>query len=1083
MGARMRTSAALRLLVTAGALLGAVSFAQPERILSFEDRIEAQRAIEQVFWNHRIWPADNPGPKPRLEQVMSEADLRAKVEQHLAASTAFEESTGHAITRDELQAEIERMVRDTRDSAVLRELFAALDGDPDVIAECLARPLLLERLQEEQLESEPRAGTLATGGNCMATSAPHALTCTFDSWNSMAPAPLTPRAFHTAVWTGAEMIVWGGADPTQTQTGARYVPATNSWSATSVGTFCPDARKEHSAVWTGIEMIVWGGRGSGDSQGQWRNSGGRYNPMTNSWAPVSVTQNTPYPRSLHSAIWTGSEMVVWGGDSYINARNSGGRYDPVSDTWRILGQGGAFLPEERFEHTAVWTGSEMIVWGGYHTDSYPHEYNLDDGARWSPLTDAWTPIAGAGAPTARSRHSAIWTGSQMIIWGGSGTNTGGRYDPSLDSWTATSITGAPSARSRHVAVWTGQAMIVWGGYYYVTPPLPTSGGRYDPVSDSWTPTSTGTATPGGRWNHTGVWTGTELIAWGGSKGEIWDLWGDGGRYCGSCPTWYRDADGDGHGSPAETQVSCTQPVGYVASNDDCNDADSGVHPGRPEICNAADDDCSAGTADGSGEAWLGGACDGADGDVCQEGEYVCTGGAKTCTDTTATDFESCGNSLDDDCDGLTDAADPDCQLPACPDQDQDLYATCDASCTPREGVLCGDCDDSSAAANPGGSESCNNADDDCDGSIDEGVPKNRYYRDTDNDGFGNGAWSVEACAPPPGWVSDSSDCDDAQASIHPGANEVCNQFDDDCDGSVDEGVKNRYYRDADGDQFGNGMASLEACAAPSGYVSDATDCDDTRATVNPGVGERVSAFNCEDGLDNDCDGLTDAAEPGCAGSVSTPSIPAGPLIAYGGRQVSYRTGGSACDLGDPVEYQFDWGDGLQSNWQGATQNGHAWGATGAYYVMARARCAFHPAVVSPWSGGLAVSVVTQPQNGPDLAGTWKSLKHKCKTKKGVENCTAQAQITVRNAGDQVAGPSRITWAISVDAFRDASDAPLGSASVPSLKPGKTKTITLKYAFPAGTSGRGKYFIAVLDAAGAVTERDELNNELLAQGGP
>lgn len=219
------------------------------------------------------------------------------------------------------------------------------------------------------------------------------------------------------------------------------------------------------------------------------------------------------------------------------------------------------------------------------------------------------------------------------------------------------------------------------------------------------------------------------------------------------------------------------------------------------------------------------------------------------------------------------------------------------------------------------------------------------------------------------------------------------------------------------------------------------------------------------------------------GRVPTPNVPVGRTTVYCGRQVEFRAGGSACDLGDPVEYQFDWGDGSQPNWTAAARNGHAYFAAGAYYVIARSRCAFHPAVVSPWSTGLAISVVTQPQAGPDLAGSWKYLNQTCEAKKGVERCMVQAQITVRNAGALVEGPSRIAWLVSADAFRDASDTPLGSASVLSRKPGKTKIITLKYAFPTGTSGRGKSLIAVLDAAGAVTERDELNNELIEQVGP
>src|SRR5262249_11559244 len=114
---------------------------------------------------------------------------------------------------------------------------------------------------------------------------------------------------------------------------------------------------------------------------------------------------------------------------------------------------------------AVWTGSEMIVWGGCCP--------LDTGGRYNPGTDSWIATSLTNAPSARYEHTAVWTGNEMIVWGGiDGSNTGGRYDPSTDNWTATSIVDAPSARAIHTAVWTGSEMIVWGGT------SDTTGGKY-----------------------------------------------------------------------------------------------------------------------------------------------------------------------------------------------------------------------------------------------------------------------------------------------------------------------------------------------------------------------------------------------------------------------------------------------------------------------------------------------------------------------------------------------------------------------------------------------------------------------------
>jgi N-acetylneuraminic acid mutarotase len=116
----------------------------------------------------------------------------------------------------------------------------------------------------------------------------------------------------------------------------------------------------HTAVWTGTEMIVWGG--IGEFPGGDLNTGGRYNATTNNWTPTN-TYNTPEPRTSHTAVWTGTEMVVWGGFNEFNFEdlNTGGRYNPNTDSWTATT---TFAPDPRELHTAVWTGSEMIVWGG-----------------------------------------------------------------------------------------------------------------------------------------------------------------------------------------------------------------------------------------------------------------------------------------------------------------------------------------------------------------------------------------------------------------------------------------------------------------------------------------------------------------------------------------------------------------------------------------------------------------------------------------------------------------------------------------------------------------------------------------------
>ena len=232
---------------------------------------------------------------------------------------------------------------------------------------------------------------------------------------------------------------------------------TDSWVATST-TNAPEGRGGPTAVWTGSEMTVWAGAAA-----NFVNTGGRYNPNTDSWVATSTT-NAPIGRLAHSAVWTSTEMVVWGGyywDGDYHYFQSGGRYNPSTDSWVATSTTNS--PEARASHTAIWTGSEMIVWGG-GADASTY---LNTGGKYNPSTDSWTATSTTNAPDARTNHTAVWSGSEMIVWGGTGVSgnlrTGGRYDPGADSWIATTTIEAPSARSYHTAVWTGSDMVVWGG--------------------------------------------------------------------------------------------------------------------------------------------------------------------------------------------------------------------------------------------------------------------------------------------------------------------------------------------------------------------------------------------------------------------------------------------------------------------------------------------------------------------------------------------------------------------------------------------------------------------------------------------
>jgi len=290
----------------------------------------------------------------------------------------------------------------------------------------------------------------------------------------------------------------------------RDVPDVGNWQNIST-TGALTSRKLHTAIWTGSKMIIWGGKDIGGSL----NSGDQYNPFTDIWEPIS-TQNAPARRYNHTAVWTGSEMIVWGGRGEDGVYlNTGGRYNPFSDTWEPISILEA--PSSRNGHTAVWTGSEMIVWGGKNALFF-----LNTGARYNPVTDTWQAINPGVPINGRGFHTTVWTGTEMIIWGGLSENfsqgqfklnSGLKFNLANDTWEDISTAEAPSRRYQHTAVWTGLEMIVWGGENHYEDFFNT-GGRFNPITNSWKLVSTQNA-PSARSSHTAIWTGSKMIIWGG----------------------------------------------------------------------------------------------------------------------------------------------------------------------------------------------------------------------------------------------------------------------------------------------------------------------------------------------------------------------------------------------------------------------------------------------------------------------------------------------------------------------------------------------------------------------------------------
>jgi hypothetical protein len=346
------------------------------------------------------------------------------------------------------------------------------------------------------------------------------------------------------------------------------------------------------------------------------------------------------------------------------------------------------------------------------------------------------------------------------------------------------------------------------------------------------------------------------------------------------PSWFYDQDGDGFGSadPDLVAPGCETPAGYVDNSRDCDDLDSASNPGATEMCDGVDNDCDGVVDEGvayDAKQWF----RDRDGDgyasfyeqiqACDQPEGY------TCVVEEAESHNPCEDQCDNDFDGLIDGDDPDCD-----DYDPDLadnYRAGEAKTWDMngDGYADFDCDDNDPALSPGLPEQCDeeDVDENCNGMIDDEDPsaegKSRWFADADIDAYGDQGTSLEACDQPVGMVANKDDCDDTAPLVNPSNAEVCGDgIDNDCDELIDEAdapFPLVWYRDFDGDGYGDPDVLYDGgepyCEQPDGYVADANDCDDVRASVYPGAEE--TWYN---GIDEDCDGNdTDADEDGYDG--------------------------------------------------------------------------------------------------------------------------------------------------------------------------------------------------------------------------
>lgn len=344
--------------------------------------------------------------------------------------------------------------------------------------------------------------------------------------------------------------------------------------------------------------------------------------------------------------------------------------------------------------------------------------------------------------------------------------------------------------------------------------------------------------------------------------------------------FFKDTDEDTYGDTKTIRYACEALPDEVTISGDCDDAIPEIHPGVIEICNGIDDNCDGDTDEEVLKKFYGDA----DGDKCAHVsspgtadkilfaceaplgyisplDQTCNSAVGDCNDQNPDIYagatELC-DGVDNDCNGQTDEPSAKDAKTLYADVDQDGYGNLlvtKKSCQTESGwsLSSDDCNDLDKFVHPNTVETCNAIDDDCDKQTDEGTLLT-FFPDNDKDGYGAPLNAVTGCASIIGYVSNNADCNDQKKDVHPNAVELCDTLiDENCDGVTDNAIEaNLWYLDFDKDGYGTSAVSLYACATPTWYVIDKTDCNDLEKNTYPNAVEI-----CKDTIDNNCNGITD----------------------------------------------------------------------------------------------------------------------------------------------------------------------------------------------------------------------------------
>ena len=384
----------------------------------------------------------------------------------------------------------------------------------------------------------PSASGRSASGNGAPTVPSTSTTLPPPSWSLITADTLGQKSPGSiAVWTGSEVLVdhngcCAGAGDVQLDA---YVPATGTWKATATTPLWP--RTDPGMVWTGHDVIAFGGSGSADDGPLFRplTDGAAYDPATDQWHAIAAMPE-PFVADVGGAVWTGSDVLAWSFD--LSGHETFLSFNPTTNTWKVLPSSGMPAPEQADASTAsrgaglVWTGTELLVW---RSDTNGSTAPMSNGAAYDPSTNRWTALPAPPAPLGVGAASA-WTGKDLVVWGGiSGSTplaTGAMYDPSANRWStmARSVL-APTADA--AAVWAGSAVFIAGGILNpISPALENLSGAaatFDPATNTWATVApapalasnappSGTAVATARDNPDLVWTGSQVIMLSGYDG-------------------------------------------------------------------------------------------------------------------------------------------------------------------------------------------------------------------------------------------------------------------------------------------------------------------------------------------------------------------------------------------------------------------------------------------------------------------------------------------------------------------------------------------------------------------------------------